>query len=604
MKKHLLVIGLYILLISIMTFPLVFGLNTYMPGFFSTDESYSPVWNAWWLKFCFTNHFPINPVNYLAHPFGMDYFLFGYLFFLINLVLALLTNPVFTYNFQVLVNFILAAFFTYLLVHTIAKNRICAFFSGLLFGFCPYIFVRSWQHLGETYLWMMPMILWLLFALKEKPTRSKKILLVVGIFFSGIALGTAYYTVIILATFLSYFIARSFMIRHSLHSPKSCAPGYLKNVILLLGIGYSLTVIQYFTYIKNAILLAHTKASAFNPYHRPFEDLFAQSAKQLSYFLPAAMHPIFGKFTEQFVGSSLYGVSFTEHTLYLGWTPLVLAFIAFRKWRKNRKLPAMRYTLYADENFHIGFFVLLAIVAWFFSQPPWWQWGSLRIYMPSFFMYKILPMFRAYCRFGIVVMLSVAVLAGFGLKFILERFKKIKLRLAVTALFCGLALFEFWNYPPFKVIDVSAIPQAYYWLKDEPGDFAIAEYPLITNCPIETYKFYQTKHQKKIINGSYPGIYAFQVAKTIVNLSSQNTAGVLKWMGVKYVFVHREEYTRSDLEEIIEELNNISGNPGLRLVRSFPAQECPQKDIRCVQKTGPIDVYEVIATPTAPQVEK
>ena len=40
--------------------------------------------------------------------------------------------------------------------------------------------------------------------------------------------------------------------------------------------------------------------------------------------------------------------------------------------------------------------------------------------MPSFFMYKILPMFRAYCRFGIVVELAVAVLAGFGLKFFLR----------------------------------------------------------------------------------------------------------------------------------------------------------------------------------------
>ena len=42
------------------------------------------------------------------------------------------------------------------------------------------------------------------------------------------------------------------------------------------------------------------------------------------------------------------------------------------------------------------------------------------------------------------------------------------------------------------------------------------------------YKFYQTKHEKKIINGTIPGIYANKVAKTITKLSDPHTAGILK----------------------------------------------------------------------------
>lgn len=228
-------------------------------------------------------------------------------------------------------------------------------------------------------------------------------------------------------------------------------------------------------------------------------------------------------------------------------------------------------------------------------------------------MYKILPMYRAYCRFGIVLLFAVAVLAGFGLKFILERFsrysgipqnagKSQKTKLVLTCLFSGLVLFEFWNYPPFKVIDVSKAPLVYSWLKQQPMDFAIAEYPLDAATPNEKYKFYQTKHEKKIINGTLPGTYANKVAKTIIQLSNPATAGILKWMGVKYALVHKEKYLKTELIEDRDELNKIPHNPGLKLIQSFPLQNCPDKDIMCVQETGPIDVYAIIAKPVKPEI--
>ena len=607
MRKHLFVVGLFVIVIIVMTFPLVFKLNTYLPGFFSTDESYEPVWYSWWMKFCLTNHLPINPVSCLAYPFGNSYNFFGYLFFLINLLLVLLTKPIITYNFQVLGNLFLTAFFAYLLLYVITKNRFSAFFSGLILGFCPYIFVRSWQHLGETYLWMMPMVLWLLFALKEeKTTLRKKILFIISIFLTGIVLGTAYYSVIIVATFLLYFIIYSYITKSSLYNSKAINSGYFKNVILLSGIGYLFTAINFFSYIMNAILFTHTTASPLNPYRRPFEDLFAQSAKPLSYFLPAAVHPIFGKFTESFIGTELYGDSLTEHTLYLGWIPLILAFVAFRRWRRKRKqLPVTSYqSLENNEDFYIGFFVFLAVAAWLFSQPPWWDIFGFKLYMPSFFMYKILPMFRAYCRFGIVVELAVAVLAGFGLKFFLERFKSQRTKVAVTALFCGLVLFEFWNWPPYKVIDLSKVPAVYYWIKEQPKDIVIADYPLDADSPNELYKFFQTVHEKKIINGTIPGTHANKVAQEIRRLSDSKTASILKWMGVKYVVVHKDDYLKTDLIEDKEDMERIPQNQGLKFVKTFPPQECPDHKFMCVQKTGPIDVYEVEAEAMEPWVIK
>jgi len=586
-----------------MTFPLIFGLNTYMPGFFSTDESYAPVWNAWWIKFCFTHHIYLNPVSYIAYPFGFGYPILGYLFFFINLTLALLTNPVFTYNFQIITNFILAAFFSYLLALMVTKNKLCAFFSGLIFGCCPYIFVRGWQHLGETYVWMMPMALWLLFTLKENPTKTGKILFVMSIISSGIVLGTFYYTGIIITTFLCYFIVKVFMSRHHEYDTAAGSRDYLKNIILLLCIGYGVSFLQYWAFIKNSILFRHTMAAAFNPYHRPFDDLFMMSAKPLSYLLPSSVHPVFGKFTQFFLGSELYGKSLTEHTLYLGWVPLILSFVAFSYWRRKPSVGLYNIKGKAGDNFTIGFFMVLAIVAWFFSQPPWWNLAGLKVYMPSSFMYNIIPMFRAYCRFGIVVMLAVAVLAGFGLKVILGRFKNMRMKFVITAFCCGLVLFEFWNWPPYKVIDVSRFPAVYYWLKEQPKDTVIAEYPLDSESPNETYRFYQVIHEKKIINFTIPGTKANKLACSITQLSSPHTAGVLKWMGVKYVLVHEEGYKNTELLKTMEEFDKLSQNPGLKLVGKFPAQECPDKDIMCIQNAGSIEVYEVVAKPAKPEIE-
>jgi hypothetical protein len=160
-----------------------------------------------------------------------------------------------------------------------------------------------------------------------------------------------------------------------------------------------------------------------------------------------------------------------------------------------------------------------------------------------------------------------------------------------------LVLFEFWNWPPYKVIDISRAPAVYYWLKQQPPDTVIAEYPLDIIGPNELYKLYQTTHEKKMINGAVPGTPAHKNIQTLVDLSSPKTASALKQIGVKYVLVHRADYLKTDLIEDRRQLEKIPLNRGLKLVRSFPAQECPDKRIRCIAESGQMDVYEVVTQP-------
>ncbi|MBU1090812.1 MAG: hypothetical protein KKC42_03095, partial [Candidatus Omnitrophica bacterium] len=348
---------------------------------------------------------------------------------------------------------------------------------------------------------------------------------------------------------------------------------------------------QFLPLIKNRSIFSQDEASAHNRYHRPFEDLFEQSARPLGYLLPAFVHPVFGKFAGQFVSSPLYGVSYTEHVLYLGWIPIMLAFYAFRR-RKEA----------TDKNFYLNFFLLLTVAAWFISQPPWWKLGPIKIYMPSFFFYKLFSSFRAYCRFGIIVVFAVAALAGFGLKFILDKINSNQKRIALGVIVTSLVLFEFWSWPPFKVINIEQVPAVYYWLKQQPGDFVIAEYPLVAQHPSTRYLLYQTKHEKKMINGAVPGSNASRLARSIFKLSEPYTPGVLSYWDVKYVLVHHDDYFRTELVEDREELIKIPKNPGLKFVKRFPAESCPQDNIICMQRTDIIDVYKVIAKPKEPAI--
>jgi hypothetical protein len=204
-------------------------------------------------------------------------------------------------------------------------------------------------------------------------------------------------------------------------------------------------------------------------------------------------------------------------------------------------------------------------------------------------------MIRAYCRFGALVMFAASILGGIGLKYILGKTKDSRLRMITAGAFCLIVIFEFWSYPPFKVINVSTVPRVYYWLKVMPNDTVIAEYPLDLAGPSELYKLYQTKHEKKMINGISPIAPEHKILSSINRLSELRTAGVLKWLGVKYVFVHRDDFINTGLQADKLDLENIPKNPGLKFMRSFAAEECPGKDEMCVKRTGQIDVYEVVS---------
>ncbi len=590
-KLKALAVIIFLIILFFITFPLLLHTNRYIPGFYSSDEPFAVLQGFWWLKFSFTNHYQWTNEFVTAYPFGIQHVSPGFhpLWFHISKFISIISNWILAYNLPVICNFIISFISIFYLFYFLTRDILISFFVGTIYALCPYQFSRFWQHFALTFTGFIP--LYILFLIKLHGNRTfKNAFFSVLIFALIISFELHYAFFMLLATFL--FMFYTFIYRQE---RKRAALSRIYFMVIVL-IALTSIVILYRSFLAGLAFAPKTVIPGAFAVIRPFEDLFTQSAKPLSYLLPAVVHPLFGKFTEQFIGSPLYGESITEHTLYLGWVPLILAFIGARSYFKKRKEDG--------GKFYIGFFIILAIVAWIFSQPPWWKIGAVKIYMPSFFIYKIIPIFRAYCRFGILVMFAVAILAGFGLRSVLERFNSVKSKVGITVLFCALVLFEFWNWPPYKVIDVSRVPEVYYWLKGQPKDTAIAEYPIDTNGASEWYKLYQTMHEKSMINGTIPGTYPNRIARSITKLSAQETAAALAWLGVKYVLLNKESYLKTELVEDIDELNKIPKNSGLKFIKSFPLQDCPKENIACTEATGPIDVYEVVASGVKPTVKQ
>jgi hypothetical protein len=511
----------------LLTFPLIINLSKSIYGFHGfLGDPLGTVWWIWWHRHAFANGISSNFTSIIGYPFGVDRNsqpiapLLDYPVALLNL---LIKNEITTYNIFVISGFLLTAICAYYLVKYLTKNILSGILAGIIYGFCPNQLMHSAQHLGFALNLWIPLFVLCIFKLKDNPNYSRAI--VCGVIYACCTLTNYYY---------GYFIA-IFVILFLLFWYKA-----FKNNIryfLLTGL-IALMIIFPF------LLLLMFKQKGGVDFGHPAGDLIKYSARWYDYLLPSEFHPLLGKWAQ------LFERHYFERSLYLGFLPAILALwgIVKSKWDKT--------TL---------FFLIAAISFFVFSINPIFNIGRIKIPNLSFFAYKVLPMFRVYARMGIFVILSVSIMAGFGLKYILEN-NKTKIRRCFIVGFCIVfILFEFINFPPFHIVDLSKIPQVYEWLKEEPVNVAIAEYPFVRSIEAKQseYLFYQRAHKRRLINGAPEGTIGDAFRKEIQYLQNEETTRLLAFLGVDYVIMHKDSYTDKELMQIRE-------NKGLAFAQEFP----------------------------------
>ncbi|MBU1925010.1 MAG: DUF3108 domain-containing protein, partial [Candidatus Omnitrophica bacterium] len=443
-----------------------------------------------------------------------------------------------------------------------------------------YHFARSWDHLGLTHVEWMIFYMLSLFILNNERTYGNAIIcgLCLGLISHLSNLYYLYFMLIFSAIFIIYKWIYRIIINKKVQTQYGFKAIKLAVIVIIIALVMILPQINSFT--KNLVLGSEDKFKI-KDISRPFGQLFADSARPLNYFLPTEYNPILGGLTRFLVGTPLYGENNgAEQSLYLGIIPLFFALIGYKKWQDKKHAGGLE----SKQDFLIRFWSVAFLVFMICSFSPYFRISSnFFIPFPSYFLYKIFPMFRNYARMGAVVMIAVCVLAGFGLKAILETFNSGRKQFVVMSLVCGAVLFEFLNIPPYRITSVNKIPEVYQWLREQPGETVIAEYPL--EADTREVLFYQRIHEKSLINGASRGTYAYEVMQKILDIENDATAGILSFLGTKYVFVHKDRYLDCEGGRILGAIPDLSNHSGFELEKRFPE----------------VDVYKIIAEPKDPE---
>jgi hypothetical protein len=364
-------------------------------------------------------------------------------------------NPYFTFNFMFLLSMVLSATATYYLVRYLVHDRRAAAVSGLAFGFCAYVF----GHTPQMQLLMtagLPFSLLAFHRLADRPTAGRAVVL--GLVMAAQVAFCGYYAVFVMLIVPYAAVTVAVMRRWwtNTHYWKALALAAMVAAVAALP-----------------VLVPYAQLQQSTGFGRALEEATRYSADWRAYFASAAvahrwMLPLLGRWNE---------------VLFPGFVALVggLAGLAVGLTGPGLRESAVLYgglgagMLWASFGPGAGLYTVL---------------------------YQTLPPFtlmRAPARFGIVVTLALAVLAGIAVKVLLERVSRPTLVGAILAAVTAAELAF-----PLRFRQVPPTPPAYTMLASLPPG-PVIELPFYsTNRELfghARYMLNSTTHWMPLVNG-------------------------------------------------------------------------------------------------------
>jgi len=539
---HLLVLVAYTLLALALTWPLVVHLASHVPGDGADDPPLT--WNLWWVQHALLQ-LGKNPFDclYMFYPLGINlaFYTLTVLNGLFSIPLQAVLGLIPATNLLLLSSFVLGGYGAFLLAsHLLTGGQGCKrqppssilrclfppFAAGLLYAFASsklaYAALGQWNIASSQWI---PFYVLYLFKMDKSPHRWRYP------FLAALFLLLQAYAELTYASFLVLFTALWVVwqlltgFRLGKAGQPAVRPGPWRSWrwwgnLVLVG---CLLVIGLFPVLA---MMAPDMLGEGNIFVEGggFSDVF--SADVLGFLVPTMYHPVFGSLVERFN----FDYSVGQH-LYLGYSVLALAMVgAIYGWRRVQPhRSAQPMDAQADrppgqpepEN-RIGFWTVSTLVFWLLSLGPSLRVNGHDTGLPlPFALVAQLPFFegnRYPSRYSVLLFLSLAVLAAFGLSALLQigetkplgRWRSATWRLAALFL-AALMLFEHLSIP-LPLSDMR-VPPVYQTIADEmPGDFTLLDLPVawrngfrVTGTPhpiIMFEQYYQSVHGKRILAGN------------------------------------------------------------------------------------------------------
>lgn len=505
---------MYLTATVVMTWP-IFNLRHLASASYEGDARLI-IWTLAWDNHAVLSRLPIFESNIFfpaAHSLVYNEHLFGISVFTLP-IYALTGNPVLSYNVIWFLSWIACGMATHALLRRYVSTELAAFAGSLVFTFSSYKMLQGHGHLQQIWTWPLPLSLLLLerwFDRASWASLAAWTAVLLGGLLASLYVGVmiALANGLLIAWRMAGFLATR---------PRTSSEPLLRR-LLQLAVAGVITLAAVWPFVSPYRALAPP----------PIREVRSLSADASSYLMPAAQTwP--GIAWLKFVGRGP-GPMFGEKTMSLGWIALALAFLGIG-WTM-RDLRSRKVWPYA----------VLAIFALLLSFGP--SSSSVSLYslvaqVPG------LSGFRAPARFGLLVLLGVAVFAAIGVDALLAL--RPRVRLAIAALVLPLMLSEWFviGFPgkrpqPFGTPEVYRTPVV-------ASAHAIVSLPDFRGDPHwfwETdYLLYSTAHWRPIVNGYgrwEPPSHAHDISYMSA-FPGPNNAKAMKALGVDVLVLHAWRY--------------------------------------------------------------
>jgi hypothetical protein len=388
------------------------------------------------------HHDPFTVMERFDRPIAYDLYLQP-LTDIPGALLARWFGPVAAYNWLVLLTFPLSAVTAYLLARHLTLAPASAAFAAIAFAFSPFHLAHSAYHPHIAQIEWVPLYFLALWKCLDHATPGTAGLL------AAAAAGTAlsnFYGGLIAAVVTPPAVGAYWLFtrRGEARSSRQLA-ATIAGVVLIAGGG-----LAYASYAAPAVIASPAA------YGFPRSDLFLYSAKWWSYLVPPVANPVLGATAERLWSAAGVHEGLLEQQVSLGWGVVALGLVA-----TAARLSPRHHSSVAI----VPVLAIVASVALLCSLSPERTVGAFTFTRPSAILYAVVPMFRSYARFGVVVQLMAVLLAGIGAERLWRGAKGARIACGVLV---ALAACEYAVWTPLLWRDV--LPTAAHrWIASQPG---------------------------------------------------------------------------------------------------------------------------------------
>ncbi|MCL5430508.1 MAG: hypothetical protein M1504_03455 [Candidatus Marsarchaeota archaeon] len=341
----------------------------------------------------------------------------------------------FAYNVMLFLGFALSGVTTYILADYLTKNKYAAFIAGIIYAFSAFHMVQAYSHIEWINIEWIPLALYFFIRMLRKEAIywsaiGLAISLLLTIFMSGYEQGLMAFMMLffVFLAHLVYKQNRKIILSFAFWK----AIGLAAILFIILGsIGFA-SAISALTQPNSQTTLNYLN----DVYHNAL-----WSNDLLSFFLPS-YHNGFAYGLASTFYYSIYVGDPTSRVAYIGFVALILALYGLTTSFKKKDITIM--------------FFGVGIIFFLLSLGPFLQVGGSVTGIPGLYsIYHALPLvnyIREPGRFDLIFMLMVAVLAAYGAKDMMAKFKDKKTFgtstiLVATAIITFIIMFESAGMP-------------------------------------------------------------------------------------------------------------------------------------------------------------